>query len=60
MFKTETSFPHLKDGELVKQITEKAVTFYRCLGCWKTVGLSFAEEPAITGKKSYVPNGIIF
>ena len=50
----------LKDGQLVKQIFEKAVAFYRCLGCWKTGGVSFAEELAIMGQKSYVSNGIIF
>ena len=50
----------LPDGQLVKQIFEKAVAFYRCLACWKPRVVSFAEEPIITGQKSYVPNGIIF
>ena len=50
----------LPDGQLVKQIFEKAIAFYRYLGCWNPGGVSFAEKPAITGQKSYVPNGVIF
>ena len=37
-------------GQLVKKIFEKAVTFYRCLEFWSPGGVSFAEEPAITGR----------
>ena len=40
----------LPDGQLVKKIFEKAVTFYRCLEFWNPGGVSFAEEPAITGR----------
>ena len=39
----------LPDGQLVKQIFEKTVTFYRYLKHWNTGGGSFAEEVAITG-----------
>ena len=49
----------LPDGQLVKQLFEKGVAFYRCLECWNPGDVSFAKEPAITSRK-VMANGIIF